>query len=307
MGPISRYMAKPVVPLLGVPMIERSVGVLRSGGVTDIIVNLHHLPDTVKGVLGDGSRLGVKISYSHENPILGTGGGIGKARDFFDGQAFVVINSDVILEVDLSDVLSFHRKKRGAATLVLRPDVEKRYCSVWVDCDDGIRQIEQFPAEADVLGCEPQMFAGLHVIEPVWFDYAPDTAVYDSIRDVYGPMIAAGEYLYGYRFSGRWIDLGSAPRLLAATVEHLAESIIPPSALVGAGTEIERSVLAPHTQIAEGCRVVETICLGKARIGEGSYLRRCILCPGTSIESGSVISDRVIDGKNMVPMEDLEQ
>lgn len=83
MGPISDYIAKPAVPFLGVPMIEHSIGVLRSAGIEDIIINLHHKPETITEILGDGSRLNVNISYSYEDPLLGSGGGDWQGPRFF--------------------------------------------------------------------------------------------------------------------------------------------------------------------------------------------------------------------------------
>lgn len=294
MGPISRYLAKPAVPFLGVPMIEYSVGVLHSGGIRDIVVNLHHLPETVKRVLGDGKRLGVNIEYSFENPVLGTGGGIGRVRDFFGEDTFVVINADVVMDVDLSDVIAAHRSAEPSATLVLRPDRDSRYGKVYFESDNRIRQIEQFPEGADTRGCEILMFAGLHVIEPVWFDFAPSQPVYDSIRDVYSPMLAAGERIHAYRYDGRWVDLGSARRLLAASIVDLDESVIPRSAVVGSGTDLHRTALYAGVDIGNDCRIEDSIFLGSASVGDRCLLRHCIVCPHSIVPSDSFFEGAVI-------------
>ena len=121
MGPISSYLAKPAIPFLGVPMIEHSIGVLRSGGIKDIIINIHHQPDSLINLLGSGSRLGVKIEYSFEEPILASGGGIGNVRNFFDEETFVVVNSDIIVDVDLNSMIEAHKAEDVAATLGTLP------------------------------------------------------------------------------------------------------------------------------------------------------------------------------------------
>ncbi len=305
MGSISRYLAKPAVPFLGVPLIEHSVGVLRSGGITEIAVNLHHLPETVRGVLGDGSHLGVRITYSLEDPILGTGGGIGRMRDFFGGETFAVLNSDVLVDVNPAEVLRAHRRAGAAATLALRRDEEGRYGSVMVGGDGSVRSIEGFPPGAATGQCESLMFAGLHVIEPRWFDYAPPREAYDSIADVYGPMLAAGEKVLGYRFGGRWLDLGSARRLLEATTAELVGSLVPPSARVGLGSSVRCSALTPETVVGEGCSLREVLCLGPARIGDGCDLRRCILCPGAAVPDNTTAREAVLADGESQPLAEL--
>ncbi len=310
MGPISRYMAKPAVPFLGAPMIEHSVEVLCSAGVMEIVVNTHHLPETVRAVLGDGSRLGVKISYSHEDPILGTGGGIGKVRDFFGEETFVVINSDVVIGIDAREAIEFHNRNGAAATLVLRPDLENRYGKVLIDIENRIRQIEGSPAEICDVPTDWRadlMFAGLHVIEPRWFDFAPSRQIYDSVRDVYSAMIAAGEKLCGFVFQGRWIDIGSARRLLAATMRLLPESggnIIPdPGAVVG--STAEHCVLHEGVRVGRNCRLRDVVFLGEADVGENCTITSCIVCPGARIGQDSDVSEAIIAGDDVHQLSDM--
>jgi mannose-1-phosphate guanylyltransferase len=312
MGPISRFMAKPVVPFLGVPMIERSIAVLRSAGIGEIIVNTHHLPETVRAVLGDGSRLGVSISYSHEDPILGTGGGIGKVREFFGGETFMVINSDVVIGIDAREALATHLESGAAATLVLRPDREKHYGKVLIDGGNRIRQIEGSPG-----GIEQQsprwrsdcMFAGLHVIEPRWFDFTPERPAYDSVRAVYAEMIAAGERVQGHLFEGSWIDIGSARRLLDATVSHLADregNIIPDLHAVE-GSRIERCVLHEGVRVGRNSRLLEVVFLGGAELGSHCRLSRCIICPGTALPEGCEAENAVIADGESTPLSELRR
>jgi len=305
MGPISRHLAKPAVPFLGKPMIEHSVNLLRSAGIDEIIVNLHHLPETVRSVLGDGSRLGVSISYSFEDPILGTGGGIGKVRQFFDGSRFTVLNSDVVLETRLDGLYRLHAECSAAATLLLRENPDGRYGNVWIDEEGRVRSIEGVPEGAETSGCRTLMFAGLHVIEPRWFDYAPQEGAFDSIRDVYGPMLAAGERIYGFQMSGSWIDLGSARRLLEATEQYAGENVIPSGAVVPPDCEISKSVLSAGTVLGPEARLRLVLCLGRAQIGAGAKLGNCILCPGAEVSEHAEIEEAVVDGRSLFPLEHM--
>lgn len=304
MGSISAHLAKPVVPFLGVPVIEHSIAVLRSGGVKEIVVNLHHKPDSITGLLGDGSRLGVHITYSHEDPLLGTGGAIGKVRDFFEGRTFVVLNSDVLVDVNLKEVIDYHVQKGATGTLLLRADRKKAYGAVYVGRDERIRKIEGCPdIEADPKW-QRYMFAGLHIIEPRWFDYPPDTEIYDSIRDVYAPMLEAGESVHGFRYHGRWIDVGSAHRLLKASAEHLVRSIVPNPSSIGVNSTVKRSALSAGTTVGNDCNLDAVLTLGRTTISDSCKLRNCIICPGTTIPEGTVARNSMFSGDGQTSLED---
>lgn len=288
MGPITQYLAKPAIPFLGVPMIEHSIGVLRSGGIEDIIVNLHHLPKTLTELLGDGSKLGVNIEYSYEDPILGSGGGIGQAKDFFENDTFVVLNSDIMIECDLSKIIAEHKASDSAATLLLNHDPAEHYGKVLVDETGRIRKIEGYPKSVDFHGGSRYMFAGLHVIEPVWFDFVPDKAAYESFPEVYGPMIAAGKRINASILDGRWLDLGTAKRLLDVTIEELVGNLIPNKSVVDPGAEVVKSILTVNSCIGPDCELEVVICLGEAVVERDCKLTNCILCPGAHVARGTV-------------------
>ncbi len=246
------------------------------------------------------------ISYSHEDPVLGTGGGIGRVADFLGGETFMVINSDVLIDVDAGAVAEAHRASGAAATLLLRRDPERRYAGVEVDDSNMVRRIEGLPKGVESAGGERLMFAGLHVIEPRWFDYAPEQEIYDSIRDVYAPMLAAGEQIGAYVYNGSWIDIGSARRLLAASLAHMpAEGIIPRPAAV-AGNDVRRSAVHAGVSLGGGCRIEDTIFLGAAELGEGCTLRGCIVCPGAEIPGGSTILDALVETCLETPLSELQ-
>lgn len=305
MGPISRYLAKPAVPFLGVPMIEHSIGVLRAGGIRNIVINIHHLPETLQSLLGDGSRFGVHLTWSVEDPILGSGGGIGKVREFFGNETFVVLNSDVLIDIDLAAVIESHRAAEAAATLLLRPDPTGEYGSVLVDDSNRVRKIEGNPQETEFTGGRSFMFAGLHVIEPRWFAYAPERPVFESFPDVYGPMIAAGEPINAFVYNGRWVDLGSARRLLRATLNELPGSIIPTAARIGAGAEIRNSVLTAATVVGNKCLLDGVIALAAAQIGDGCRLTNCILCPGASVAPGTRAEEMIFYVSESMPLKEV--
>lgn len=201
--PLTDRVPKPLLLVAGKPLIAYPLALLREAGIREVLINLHHLGDQIRGALGDGSALGVSISYSEENPILDTGGAIEKARRFLDGDTFAVLNADAVIDLSLADVITRHRERRAVATMVLRPDRDAaRYGIIEVDPEDRIRRFLGHPAE--VAGpLEPLMFTGIHVFEPEVFDFMQQGR-FGINRTTYPAMLIAGRPLYGHRFDGYW-------------------------------------------------------------------------------------------------------
>ena len=142
---------------------------------------------------------------------MGTGGGIAKVRPFFREETFLVINADILVDVNLDEVVETHRRKKAAATLVLREDPEvDRYGAVEVDRECRIRQFLGKILDAPK-GLIKRMFTGIHVLEPKVFDYIP-TGVFSPITDTYVAMLQKNERLFGYSMNTFWADLGTPER-----------------------------------------------------------------------------------------------
>lgn len=203
--PLTNTVPKALVPVAGRPLIEYGLLFLRSQGITEVVINLHHLGEKIHSTLGDGSLYGMKFHYSPEDPILEAGGGIKKAQPFLDGETFIVINCDTILDLDLSAVLAVHQRTQAAATLVLRPDPDAvRYGLLEIDAEGRIRRIRGQPAEAPV-SLASYMFTGVQILEPRVFDFMPEVKPFSTTRGTYPHMIQAGELLQGFVHTGPWM------------------------------------------------------------------------------------------------------
>src|SRR3989475_6130544 len=122
--PLSNSVPKPLLPVAGRPLIVWNLLLLRRYGITEVIINLHHLGDLIEKELGDGSRFGMRLAYSRESVILGTGGGIKQAGGFFGRAPFMVLDGGTLLELDLREVGGVHTKRGAPATLVVPADPE---------------------------------------------------------------------------------------------------------------------------------------------------------------------------------------
>ena len=117
--PLTEDRTKPAIPILGKPLVGYVAEYLAGHGCDEIVVNLHHRPESVRRALGDGSRFGVKLDYVEEPVILGTSGALDNARSLLEGETFVVINGKIITDIDLRAALATHRRANALATLVL--------------------------------------------------------------------------------------------------------------------------------------------------------------------------------------------
>jgi NDP-sugar pyrophosphorylase family protein len=219
--PITEKTPKPLVPVAGRPMIEYPLLLLRHYGVEESIINLHHLGDQVEAYLGDGASRGLAICYSREAELLDTGGGLLKARPFLEDGTFIVINTDVLIDLPLAEVMAFHRRTAAAATLVLRPDpLAHQYGSMDIAGDGRICRFlsAEIPAARNA-AVRDLMFTGVQILEPSIFRYmpaAPGCEKFSTTKDIYPRMLLQQERLYGFRFDGFWQDLGTAERIKEA-------------------------------------------------------------------------------------------
>lgn len=205
--PLTNTTPKALLLVQGQPLIVHSLKLLKNNGITNVLINLHHLGDLIKKELGDGKKFGMKITYSWEPEVLGTGGGIKKGEPFFEGKRFFVLNSDILIDVNLRDVLRFHLKKKGIATMVLHPRGRD-------SIDTPIRmgrggRIVEIGGEP---GPESFVYTGVQILEPEFLTLLPLDQECCVIRQGYQPALASGKKIYGYRYEGYWNDLGTLER-----------------------------------------------------------------------------------------------
>src|SRR5947209_7536603 len=249
--PLTEDRTKPAIPFLNRPLIAYSVDYLAAHGIRDIIVNLHHQPESIRRALGDGSAFGVKIHYSFEEAILGTSGAIDRVRDELLGDDFIVINGKIVTDIDMQAAIREHRKQDALATLVLKENVAREHFSiVEVDTRRFVTRFAGFPeavtAEAgapDASGklltrdSPPLMFTGIQVLSPRIFDYVPRHGFSHSTIHVYPPAIADGKPVVAYITKGNWFEMSTLDRYLEASLIFMkkARAVV----IQGAGCSVE--------------------------------------------------------------------
>lgn len=213
--PLTNTVPKPLLPVFGTPLIVWNLLLLKRHGFRDVVINLHHLAPMIEQALGNGSKFGLRIIYSHEPVVLGTGGGIKQAEPYFSGEPVLVVNGDTLFEMDLDALCEFHRASQAAATLVLREDPDAtQWGLVEVGADHRIVRITG-KGTASAVPTMPRMFAGIHILTPRLLREVPK-GVASSIIDPYVAAIERGESVLGYDIKGYWSDIGTAQRYAQA-------------------------------------------------------------------------------------------
>ena len=294
--PLTIDRTKPAIPFLGRPLVGYVAEYLAGFGISEIVVNLHHQPDSVIAALGDGTEYGVKINYTREEPnILGTGGAIENARQYFDdGEAFLVVNGKLITDIDISAVIAGHRASNALATMVLKPNTKREKFTI-VETEDGL--IKRFGPHAKPLTEDdirdplnipptPLMFTGIHILEPVVFDYIPKGGVFsDIVSSFYVPAMNSGMPINAFVTDANWFELSTIPRYLDISLAMMN----------GRSTHF-----GDNCSIAKSATVRDSILWDNVTIGEGADLYRTIIADGVSIGANESFENAAIVRAEMV-------
>jgi NDP-sugar pyrophosphorylase family protein len=308
--PLTRLLAKPVVPVLNRPLLAHTLERLAAAGVTEAVVNLHHLPGTVRRALGDGQRFGLRVRYSHERgELLGTGGGPRRARRLLGREPLLIVNGDVWFDSDLRALVEGHRKSGAPATLALRPNPDPaRYSPVVTARDGRILSIAGLPAPASG---RVSMFTGLHVLDPALLARLPPGPS-DSVRDLYVPLLREGARLRGVRLRGAWYDLGAPAPYRDAQLAMLRRaggaSQIDPAARVDPAARLRACVVGAGARIGPGARLERSIVWERVEVGAGARVRGAILARGVRVPHGARLASCLVwregAAQHAVPLEE---
>ena len=262
--PLTDVRAKPAIPVGGVPMIRRILSWLGGHGVRDVVVNLHHLPESIAAVVGDGSDLGVLVRYSWEQPIvLGAAGGPRLALPILNADTFLLTNGDVLTDVDLGALMRSHQDSGARVTLALVPNRESdRYSGVRL-APDG--RVTGFAPRGEAGSYH---FVGPQVVDAGVFAALPAGRPAKSIGGIYDDLIAQQPgAVRGFVSDVPYWDVGTVEDY-GATSWAFEEK--------GSGV-VSRSILWDHVEIGDGAEVEECIVTDGVRVPPGATYRRAIL------------------------------
>ena len=336
--PLTIIRPKPMVPIVNKPVMEHVLNLLKRHGITEVIVAVQYLASVIEDNFGDGSQLGMQITYSVEEMPLGTAGCVKKVEDQLD-ETFLVISADALTDIDLGKVIDFHNSRKATATLTLyQVPNPLEYGVVIIDDEGQIQQFLEKPSWGEVFS--DTVNTGIYVLEPKIFDYYPAGKSVDFSSDVFPQLLRNRDNLYGYVASGYWCDVGNIQEYMRANAdvllgkvdvgpigEEIASGVwcesgdveIAPDAQLygpiwlGAESKIKDGVIIRGPTVIRDFTIVDSRAqIDRSVIWRNSYIgertevrgaivgRHCSLKAKSMIFEGAVIGDQTIVGESAI-------
>lgn len=202
---ISQGLPKPMMPLLGKPLLERIIELLRENGCHDLCITLCYSPERIRSYFGNGQRFGVRIEYMIEQEPLGTAGAVRNCRKFIDGDPVLVMSGDSACDFPLAELMQKH--KEGISIALASHSEPLPYGLVLTDKEGRVTGFVEKPDWQRVV--TDQVSTGIYVLSPDAVDRIPPTGPCDFARDLFPALLAAGYPLYGRELPGYWCDIGT--------------------------------------------------------------------------------------------------
>jgi NDP-sugar pyrophosphorylase family protein len=278
--PLTDVRAKPAIPVAGEPMVRRIIAWLAAHGVTELVLNLHHRPETLTAVVGDGADLSVHVRYSWEPRILGSAGGPRQALPLVGANPFLIVNGDTLTDVDLAALTDTHAASGALVTLALVPNRDfDRYGGVLLDADGRVTgSVARGPSAAG-----SYHYIGVQVAHAAALDAVAPGEAADSIGGAYDALMAARPgSVRGFVCDAEFCDVGTTEdywrtSLVFASRSDTADLGVGRRACIDPSARITRSILWDDVQIGAGAVIEDCILTDGAHVAAGAVHRREIL------------------------------
>lgn len=265
--PLSHVRAKAALPVAGHALITRILRSLRSAGVTDAVLNLHHLPQTLTRIVGDGSDLGIRVRYSWENPVLGSAGGPRQALPLLEASTFLIVNGDTLTDVDITALVAAHRQSGALVTMAAAANANPEKYGGIVASPDGIVTGFAKPGSAQ----PSYLFVGVQVAEAEVFAGLAGGTPYESVGAVYPALMSQRPgAVRTHVCATELLDIGTPD-------DYLRSSLLLSSR---EGTGIAQGA---RTRVDPTARLLDSILWDDVQVGEGSLLKQCIVTDGARV------------------------
>ena len=328
--PLTIRRPKPMVPIVGKPVMEHILNLLKRHGITEVVVTVQYLASNIEDYFGNGSQLGMHITYSREDVPLGTAGSVKNAEEQLT-EPFLVISGDALTDYNLTEFINYHSEKKSMATLLLAHVHNPLEYGVIITNEDGhISQFLEKPSWGEVFS--DTINTGIYMLDPQIFSYFEKNKQFDFSQELFPMMLKKGDPIYGYvAQSGYWCDVGNLSEYMRANADALlghVEVEIPAKNIGNniwceEGVEISDeaqlygpiylghdskvrpgaiihgpSVLGRYTIVDERAQVDRSIVWNNSYIGERSELRGALVGSSTSIKSKAVMFEGSVIGDN---------
>ena len=324
--PLTNSIPKPIVYVANRPFLVHQIELLVKHGIKEIILVLHYMPHEIKKVIGDGREWGIKIHYVIEETPLGTAGAIKNAEKYFDDEPLVILNGDIVTDLNLTKMISFHHEKKALVTLALTEvDDPTSYGLILTDSNNKVERFIEKPSWNMVVA--KTINAGTYIVDPKIFKDVPFGVEHSFERQLFPKLLENGQPMFGYVSNAYWIDIGNPMKYKEVheailrnevsirifgtridgkfwigkntmpdpTVRFTGASLIGEKVKIGKETEIKDYVVVGDcTHIGQKCVLDRCIIWKDCKIGNHVKLTNCI------IGANCVIEDNVVVERGMV-------
>lgn len=302
--PLTLSTPKPLLPIANVRQLEHLIANLGAAGVTEVVLAIGFKPEPFFEAFPDGVCAGIRLHYAVEPEPLDTAGAIAfAARHAGVSDTFVVMNGDILCDVDIAQLVAFHKERGAEGTLHLTPvDDPSQYGVVEVDDKGWVKRFVEKPAPGET---ESRVInAGTYVLEPSVLDRMPVGERLSIERVVFPAMVQDGT-LAAMATDDYWIDTGRPETYLQANLDlidgsrSLILSSVGANSLISPSASITRSVIGERAVIGDGCVIVDSVILPDAHVGDRVRLERSLVMG--VVGNDSALTDCVIGADAVVP------
>jgi NDP-sugar pyrophosphorylase family protein len=318
--PLTFFRPKPLVPVVNRPFLEYQIDLLRRYGVDGVILCVNYQAKKLMRHFGDGERFGLEIRYAFEEQPLGTAGALRNAAELLAGEPepVVVLNGDILTDLNLGELLAFHRESRASVTLTLvEVDDPTRYGLVLLDKRGRVQRFLEKPSWDEAVA--RTINAGIYVLQPEVFAAIPPGREVSLERETYPLLLERGTPVAGHVAHCYWLDIGTPDKYLQAHWDVLEQRLpvdlgmreISPRLWVGRDADVSRQAsLIPPVVLGNGARVEREAVVGpycvlgeEASVGEGAAITHSVVGRRVSLAARSVVREAVVDQYSRVDEE----
>ena len=291
--PLTATLPKPMVPIVGTPLLERTLTWLAGEGVTEAAINLYHRPQSIPDYFG-AEFAGIRLHYFFEDALRGTAGGVKAAQRVLEDAPFFVIYGDNLISADLRRLAEFHAAHAGVGTIALFEHPNPTAAGiVGLDTDNCITRFVEKPAADEIFSTLAN--AGVYVLDPAVFESIPDNVASDFGRDIFPALLRQNKPLYGTLLGGYLQDTGTPTAYRQANFDLLAGRTglkfddpalwVAPTANIGNGvTFTGQNIVGANVIIGSSAAITDSILLRGATIAPGAQVRDSIIGEGFALE-----------------------
>jgi mannose-1-phosphate guanylyltransferase len=322
LAPLTDAIAKPMLPVGGVPFIAHQIAQAQAAGINKIVLATSYLAQTFTDYFGDGSDFGVELIYAVEESALGTGGAIRNAAEFLTGSpdsSIVIFNGDVLSGHDLPGQIAAHEKSKADVTLYLTKVKDARAYGC-VPCDQSGRVLDFLEKMENPV--TDLINAGCYIFKRSIIDQIPANKVVSVERETFPNLLKSGANIRGFIDNSYWLDVGTPQALLTASrdlvigkisspaVENkIKDCVISPSAKINSTAKISGgSTIGDDVIVEAGVEIIGSIISEGVQISANTQIKNSILGRAVVVgHSAQIIGSVVADGENIAEMSILRQ